>query len=64
MKKADVKLSGKYIAKVSGRRVWVRVDGVALCGGWDGTNLATGRKIHIRSAQRLTATWGEVRERM
>ena len=53
MKKREVQLGGVYLAKVSGRIVPVRVDREALRGGWHATNLATGRVIHLRSAQRL-----------
>lgn len=53
MKKAEVELRGVYVAKVSGRLVMVRVDRESPYGGWDATNLATGRAVRIRSAARL-----------
>ncbi len=53
MKKADVKLGGTYAAKVSGKVVPVRIDAENPRGGWDATNTATGRKVRIKSAQRL-----------
>lgn len=53
MKKRDVQLGKVYIAKVSGNLVRVRIDDENPIGGWDGTNLATGRSIRIRTAARL-----------
>ncbi len=53
MKKAEVKIGGKYYANVSGNRVEIQIDAEKPIGGWDATNLATGKKIHIKSAQRL-----------
>jgi len=53
MKKADVEIGGKYIAKVSQRLVTVRIERESSYGGWDATNMDTGRLIRIRSAQRL-----------
>lgn len=58
MKKADVKIGGRYYANVSGKRVEVRVDTERSNGGWDATNLATGKKVLIKSAQRLQAEVG------
>lgn len=53
MKKANVEIRGVYVAKVSGQIVKVRIDRESPYGGWDATNLATGRAIRIRSAARL-----------
>ena len=53
MKKAEVKIGGKYYANVSGNRCEIRIDAEKPRGGWDATNLATGKKILIKSAQRL-----------
>ena len=44
---------GRYVAKVSGSLVAVRIDRESPYGGWDATNLATGRAVRIRSAARL-----------
>jgi len=52
MKKNEVNVGGVYIAKVSDKLVSVRIDAVKGT-GWSATNLATGRRICIRSAQRL-----------
>ncbi len=53
MKKNAVHLGEQYIAKVSGNLVPVRIDAENPHGGWDGTNTETGRKVRIKSAQRL-----------
>lgn len=53
MKKTEVELRGVYVAKVSGQLVTVRIDRESPYGGWDATNLATGRAVRIRSAARL-----------
>jgi len=55
MKKAQVKVGGTYAAKVSGKVVPVRIDAENPRGGWDATNTATGKKVRIKSAQRLRA---------
>jgi hypothetical protein len=52
MKKDDVKVGGTYTAKVTDKVVPVRIDAVKGT-GWTATNLATGRKVRIKSAQRL-----------
>jgi hypothetical protein len=53
MKKQDVQIGSIYIVKVSGVLAKVRIDGESPYGGWNGTNLATGRQIRIRGAGRL-----------
>jgi hypothetical protein len=53
MKKSDVKIGGTYTAKVSDKLVEVRIDAESRHGGWDATNLATNKKVRIKSAQRL-----------
>ena len=53
MKKSEIKKGKCYTAKVSGRMATVRIDADNPNGGWDATNLTTGKKIRIRSAQRL-----------
>jgi len=55
MKNNEVKIGGVYHAKVTNKRVEVRIDEVKPSGGWSATNLATNKKITIKSAQRLTA---------
>jgi hypothetical protein len=53
MQKADVKIGGEYYAKVTNRKVVVRIDAEHSSGGWDATNLATNKKVRIKSAARL-----------
>lgn len=54
MKKADVRIGGVYHAKVTNKKVEVRIDEAKTNGGWSATNLATGKKVTIKTAQRLT----------
>ncbi len=58
MKKSDVKVGGVYAAKVSDKLVEVRIDGENRHGGWDAVNLSTGKKVHIKSPQRLRGAGG------
>ena len=53
MKKDEIKVGSHYSAKVSGRMATVRIDAENARGGWDATNLRTGKKVRIKSAQRL-----------
>lgn len=53
MKKADVKIGDEYFAKVTNKRVTVRIDAENSSGGWDATNLATNKKVRIKTAGRL-----------
>jgi len=55
MKKADIKIGSVYRAKVSDKLTDVRIDAEHPSGGWDATNLATKKKVRIKSAQRLRA---------
>lgn len=53
MKKDEVRIGSSYLAKVSDKVVTIRIDAENRNGGWDATNMATGKKIRIKSAQRL-----------
>ncbi len=53
MKKDEIKIGHTYTAKVSNRVVTVRIDSTNSHGGWNATNTATGKRIRIKSAQRL-----------
>jgi len=53
MKKSQVEIGATYIVKVSGKLTGVRITRESPYGGWDATNIATGRKVRIRGAQRL-----------
>jgi len=55
MKKDEVQVGKVYTAKVTDKLVPVRIDAESRHGGWDGTNLATGKKVRIKSPQRLRA---------
>ena len=55
MKKNDVTIGTVYRAKVSDKLTDVRIDAENASGGWDATNLATKKKVRIKSAQRLRA---------
>ena len=52
MKKNEVKIGDVYTAKVTDKVVPVRIDAVKGT-GWSATNMATGKTIYIKSAQRL-----------
>jgi hypothetical protein len=53
MKKSEVKVGACYTAKVAQRLTIVRIDRESIYGGWDATNVKSGRAVRIRSAQRL-----------
>ena len=53
MNKADVTIGGEYQAKVTNKEVTVRIDAENPNGGWDATNLATNKKVRIKTAGRL-----------
>jgi hypothetical protein len=53
MKKNEVVIGGRYLAKVSGRVVPVRITGESRYGGWEAVNAETHRAVRIRGAQRL-----------
>ena len=59
MTKSEVKLGGVYTAKVTNKVVQVRIDAESRYGGWDATNLATNKKVRIKSAQKLRAAVGD-----
>jgi hypothetical protein len=59
MKKAEIKIGGKYYANVTGKKVMIQIDSEKPTGGWNSINLATGKAIHIKSAQRLLGEVGK-----
>ncbi|GAF83555.1 unnamed protein product [marine sediment metagenome] len=59
MKKNEVKIGGMYVTKVSDRIVAVRIDSTNSHGGWNATNTRTGKRIRIKSAQRLRGEAGK-----
>ena len=61
MTKNEVKIGAVYTAKVTNKVVQVRIDAENRYGGWDATNLTTGKKVRIKSPQRLrTAVGGNI----
>lgn len=58
MKKSEVQIGGVYTAKVTNRLVQVRIDAASRYGGWDGTNLATNKKVRIKSPAKLREAVG------
>ncbi|MHC4296468.1 MAG: hypothetical protein ACYS7Y_04135 [Planctomycetota bacterium] len=59
MKKKDVKIGGKYFAKVSGKVTAIQIKAPSYYGGWDAVNLSTGKEIRVKSAQRLRGPAGD-----
>ena len=55
MKKAEICIGSTYSAKVSGKVVPVRIEREHATGGWNATNLTTGKNVHIKTAARLRA---------
>ena len=53
MKKSEVAIGGQYKAKVTDKVVTVEILAENPNGGWDAKNLATGKTVRIKSAQRL-----------
>lgn len=53
MRKKDVEIGAVYTAKVSNKIVQVRIGKPSSLGGWNATNLSTGRSIRIKSAAKL-----------
>ncbi len=53
MKKNDVETGATYVAKVSGKLARVRIERESPHGGWEAVNVDTGRRVRIKSAQRL-----------
>jgi len=53
MKKKDVMIGGRYLVKVSGRLVPVRIISVSPYGGWNAVNEITRRAVRIKSPLRL-----------
>jgi hypothetical protein len=58
MKKHEIKVGGLYLAKVSDKVVPVRITGESPHGGWDAVNEKTGKRVRIKSAQRLRGQAG------
>jgi hypothetical protein len=59
MKKDDIKIGTTYTAKITNRVVPVRIDAENPHGGWDATNMATKKKVRIKSAAKLRSEYRE-----
>ena len=55
MTENEIQIGGIYRAKVTNRVVDIRIDCENPNGGWDATNLTTGKTIRIKTARRLLA---------
>lgn len=53
MLKKQIKIGSVYSAKVSNKICAVRIDSESIYGGWNATNMDTGRNIRIKSATKL-----------
>ncbi len=53
MLKKDVKIGHCYTAKISNKIVTVQIDSVSQYGGWNASNMNTGRIVRIKSAAKL-----------
>ncbi len=53
MKKNEIKVGGVHVAKVGNNLVKVRIDSTHSKGGWNATSTKTGKRIRIKSAERL-----------
>lgn len=60
MKKAQVRVGGRYEAKISNKIVIVRLVRENPYGGWDAVNESTGRTVRIKSAAKLRCERGPV----
>lgn len=62
MKQADVVIGKTYMMKVSGRLAPVKIISTATYCKWIGTNIRTGRTIHIHSAAKLRGEYKGIGE--
>lgn len=53
MKKAEVEIGGRYLARVSGSIEQIRITSPSQYGGWYAVNLRTGRTVRVKTAARL-----------
>ena len=57
MQAKEVVLGGIYAAKLSDKLVPVRLEAETEGGGWQATNMRTGKSVRIKSARRLRFPW-------
>jgi hypothetical protein len=62
MKRSEVQIGRVYTAKVSDKLVEVRIDVENRHGGWDAVDLSTGKKVRIKSPQRLRSEAGAAKK--
>ncbi len=53
MKRHQIEIGAVYRARISGKLTDVRIDRRHTYGGWAATDLATGRNVRIKTAQKL-----------
>jgi hypothetical protein len=53
MRKEQVTIGGKYVAKISGKMTVVQIESQHRSGGWTATNTQTGKPVRIRTAGKL-----------
>ena len=53
MKKDQIQIGGRYLAKVSGRLTTVCIMQANPISGWDAINKETGRGVRVKTAARL-----------
>ena len=53
MLKKDVEVGRRYVAKISEKLTVVRLDEESRFGGWQATNVNTGRSVRIKTAAKL-----------
>jgi hypothetical protein len=53
MKKAEIRIRGRYVAKVSNKIVTVMIESENPFGGWFAINESTGKRVKIKTAARL-----------
>ena len=53
MKKSEVRIGSVYAASISNTPSPVRLDSESPYGGWEATNMRTGRPVRIKTAGKL-----------
>lgn len=61
MKKAEVQIGERYVAKISGKLTVVKLGRACDHGGWWAVNVNTGREVRIRTAAKLRRAANEPR---
>ncbi len=53
MKKSEIRVGGKYVARISGKLTTVMIVSESLYGGWNAVNTASNREVRIKTAAKL-----------